>query len=65
MANEDGAEPESVLLDISNLEHLCGSETQLVEQVKKFFSSREYVTKAAVAETVGAAWAAAASIEKP
>ena len=59
VALEDGAEPESVLLDISNLEHLWGSEAELVEQVKKFFSSREYVTKVAVAETVGAAWAAA------
>src|SRR4029450_8951762 len=37
VAVEEGAEPESLLLDISNLEHLWGSEARLVEQVKKFF----------------------------
>jgi protein ImuB len=38
---------------------LWGSEARLVEQVKKFFTRRSYLVRLAVAETVGAAWAAA------
>lgn len=59
VALEEGEEPESLLLDISNLEHLWGSEAELIGQVKKFFTSRGYLVRLAVAETVGAAWAAA------
>jgi protein ImuB len=56
---EEGDEPESLLLDISNLEHLWGSEAALVEQVKKFFKRRGYRVRLAVAETIGLAWALA------
>ena len=59
VALEDGEPPESLHLDISNLEHLWGSELKLVGQVKSFFTRRGYVVKLAVGETVGAAWAAA------
>jgi protein ImuB len=59
VAVEEGDEPESLLLDISNLEHLYGSEAKLVGQAKKFFTRRGYQVRVAVAETVGAAWAAA------
>jgi protein ImuB len=59
VALEEGDEPESLLLDISNLEHLCGDEAKLVGQVEKFFTRRGYHVRLAVAETVGAAWAAA------
>src|SRR5258705_6968340 len=59
VALEEGDEPESLLLDISNLEHLCGNEAKLVGQVEKFFTRRGYHVRLAVAETVGAAWAAA------
>ena len=59
VALEEGDEPESLLLDISNLEHLCGDEAKLVGQVEKFFTRRGYHVLLAVAETVGAAWAAA------
>jgi protein ImuB len=58
-ALEEGDEPESLLLDISNLEHLCGDEAKLVGQVEKFFTRHGYQVRLAVAETVGAAWAAA------
>lgn len=58
-ALEECAEPESLLLDISNLEHLCGDEAKLVGQVEKFFARQGYRVRLAVAETVGAAWAAA------
>jgi protein ImuB len=59
VALEEGNEPESLLLDISNLEHLYGSETKLIGQVNQFFTRRGYRVRLAVAETVGAAWAAA------
>src|ERR1700751_4244377 len=35
VALEEAAEPESLLFDIGNVEHLWRSETRLVEQVKK------------------------------
>src|SRR6185503_17168487 len=59
VAVEEGDEPESLLLDISNLEHLYGSEAKLVEQIEKFFKRRRYHVRLAAADTVGAAWAAA------
>ena len=59
VAVEEGDEPESLLLDISNLEHLYGSEAKLAGEVEKFFTRRGYRVRLAVAETVGAAWAAA------
>jgi protein ImuB len=59
VALEEGDEPQSLLLDISNLEHLCGDEAKLIGQVEKFFTRHEYRVRLAVAETVGAAWAAA------
>jgi protein ImuB len=59
VAVEEGEEPESLLLDISNLEHLYGSEVKLIGLVEKFFKRRRYHVRLAVAETVGAVWAAA------
>jgi protein ImuB len=59
VALEEGPEPESLFLDISNLEHLWSSEVNLVERVKKCFTSRGYVVQLGVGETIGAAWAAA------
>ncbi len=58
VAIEEVAEPESLLLDVGNLEHLWGSEARLVGQVKKFFTRRGYLVRLGVADTVGAAWAA-------
>jgi protein ImuB len=59
VALEDGPGPESLLFDVSNLEHLWESESQLVEQVRKFFTGRGYLARLGVGEAVGAAWAAA------
>src|SRR3954447_1843455 len=59
VAVEESDEPESLLLDISNLEHLYGSESKLAECVKTFFTRRGYQVRLAIGETVGAAWAAA------
>jgi protein ImuB len=57
VALEEGDEPESLLLDISNLEHLWDSEARLAMQVEKFFIRRGYRIRLAVAHTVGLAWA--------
>ena len=54
---EEAVEPESLLLDISNLDHLWGSEAALVEQVEKFFKRRGYRVRLGVAGTIGLAWA--------
>ena len=59
VALEEGNEPESLLLDISDLEHLWGSEANLAAQVDKIFTSRGYCVRLAIAGTVGAAWALA------
>jgi protein ImuB len=50
---------DSLLLDISGLGHLFGSEAALVEQVVAEFARRGRRVRAALGETVGAAWAAA------
>jgi protein ImuB len=54
---EEAIEPESLLLDISNLEHLWGNEAELVSEVEKFFKRRGYRMRLAVADTIGSAWA--------
>jgi protein ImuB len=59
VALEEGGEPEGLLLDISNLEHLYGSEHELTAQIEKFFTRRGYQVRIAVAHTVGLAWALA------
>lgn len=59
VAIEEGDEPESLLLDISNLAHLYGSEACLIRNVEQFFTRCSYRIRLAAAETVGAAWAAA------
>ena len=59
VALEEGDEPESLLLDISNLTHLLGSEAELAAKVERFFATERYRVQLAVAETVGLAWAMA------
>jgi protein ImuB len=59
VALEEGEEPESLLLDISNLAHLLGSDVRLAGQVDKFFTNRKYRVQIAVADTIGLAWAVA------
>jgi protein ImuB len=61
VAIEDGEEPESLLLDISKVEHLWDSEVVLSHQLEKFFTRRGYGVRLAVAETVGLAWGLAHS----
>lgn len=59
VAIEEAADPESLLLDVSNLDHLVKSEAQLVGNVRRFFTRRGFLVRLAVAETVGAAWGCA------
>jgi protein ImuB len=59
VALEESEEPESLLLDISNLEHLWDSEAELAAQVEKLFTARGYRARLAIANTIGAAWAMA------
>ena len=56
VALEEGAAPESLLMDISNLEHLWGSEAGLAARVEAFFAKRGWRVRVAVGETVGVAW---------
>jgi protein ImuB len=59
VALEEAEEPESLLLDISNLAHLLGSDARLAGRVEKFFTNRKYRVQIAVADTIGLAWAIA------
>ena len=59
VAIEESDEPEGLLLDISNLEHVHGSEAKLTARMQKFFTRRGYRARLAVADTIGAAWALA------
>lgn len=59
VALEEGDEPESLLLDITNLTHLWRSEDQLVAQATALITKRGYRPQPAVANTVGQAWALA------
>jgi protein ImuB len=59
VALEEGDEPESLLMDISNLTHLLGSDATLAARVEKFFTRRRYHAQIAVADTIGLAWAVA------
>jgi protein ImuB len=56
VALEEGDAPECLLMDISNLEHLWGSEAQLAARVEAFFTKRGWRVRLAVAPTVGMAW---------
>ena len=59
VAVESAPAPESLLLDITGVAHLFGGETALLETVAGDFISRGWDLRAAVADTIGAAWAIA------
>jgi protein ImuB len=65
VALEEGEEPESLLLDVTNLTHLLGTEPELTAKVEQFFASEGYRTQLAVADTVGLAWAMAHFVRSP
>ena len=49
--------PESLLLDVTGLGRLFGSEMRLVRQVAAAFQQSGYVVRLALADTIGTAWA--------
>jgi len=58
---EESARPECLLLDVGGTAALFGDEASLAEQVARAFHRRQYRVHLAIADTVGAAWAAARS----
>ena len=56
VAIEDSNEPESLLLDISNVAHLWDNETALTHELEQFFTRRGHRVRVAVADTAGLAW---------
>src|SRR5262249_22934134 len=59
VAVEEAATPECLLLDIAGCSPLFGGEQSLAGQVVRAFAERGLSVRGAVADTVGAAWAAA------
>ena len=56
---EEAVAPECLLLDITGLAHLFGGESRLVEELVRSLTRQGFRVRAAVAGTVGAAWALA------
>lgn len=56
---EDADQPACLLLDVTGLAPIFGSEQRLVELVVEAFGQRGYQVRVGVADTVGAAWALA------
>ena len=54
---DDCDPPDSLLLDVTGLAHLFGSEGSLAETVVHAFAERRLAVYVAVADTIGAAWA--------
>jgi hypothetical protein len=56
---EEAPRPDCLLLDVSGLGHLFGGEQELAEEVHREFAARGLSVRVALADTIGAAWAAA------
>jgi len=56
---EPGERPEGLLLDISRVADLFGGEDELAAQLARHFTRRGFTVRLGVADTIGAAWAAA------
>jgi hypothetical protein len=55
---EDAPRPDCLLLDVTGLASLFGGERALAEEVVHAFAKRGLTVRVAVADTIGAAWAA-------
>jgi len=62
---EEAEHPDSLLLDTSGLAPLFGGEIPLAEQVERDFRERGWHVRLALADTLGAAWAAAHYAARP
>jgi len=60
-----GKRPDSLMLDITGLGHLFGDETELARSLVKNLHESGYHVFAAIADTVGSAWAAAHYLAAP
>ena len=56
---EEGAHPESLLLDVTGLGPLFGGEQALIERAARELRGQGWQVRLALADTIGAAWAAA------
>jgi protein ImuB len=56
---DDSAEPDSLLLDLTGLEPLLGSEEAVAERVTRALAGRGLEIRLAIADTIGAAWGVA------
>lgn len=56
---EPAEEPESLLLEISGCAHLFGGEAAMMQRVRRALQDSGWQARLALADTVGAAWAAA------
>ncbi len=61
---EDAKPPECLLLDVTGCEHLFGGEQELVDRLAEDLRQRGFQVRAALAPTIGAAWAAARCLAK-
>ena len=55
---EEGPEPSALFLDITGCAHLFGGEERMAAQVGRDFERAGYSLRIALADTIGAAWAA-------
>jgi protein ImuB len=55
---EDGDSPQSLLLDMTGIAHLFGGESSLADRMQGELTERHFTVRIALAESVGAAWAA-------
>lgn len=62
---EEAKSPECLLLDVTGCEHLFGGEQGLVDRLAEDLRQRGFQVRAALAPTIGAAWAAARCLAKP
>ena len=62
---EEAEQPECLLLEITGLAHLFGSEASLGQQVQQWAASLRYAGFVAMASTIGQAWAAAHVLSRP
>ena len=62
---EEVKSPECLLLDVTGCEHLFGGEQELVDRLAEDLRQRGFQVRAALAPTIGAAWAAARCLAKP
>jgi protein ImuB len=54
-----GNSPQSLLLDMTGIAHLFGGESSLADLMQTELTARQFAVRIALAESVGAAWAAA------